>query len=113
MIFDVLGLVMFMWYGALRWIFCASEKWIYTPINLITALVSIIFLTPSVFITDKVFNIFFYCICMFLWFRNSVYTVEDIIDLKHFPTSKQLFYVMLDIIMVIYLTIWIIKYYRN
>lgn len=112
-LFSILGIANFVWYAGLRWIFCASEKWLYNPINMATAMVSIIFLTASVFARDKVFNIFFYCMCMFLWFRNILYTVEDTIDLLHFPKIKQLEYVLIDLMMVLYTTLWIIMYYKE
>lgn len=109
-IYNISGISMFMWYLGFRWNFLSKEPWLFNPINFITAIASIIFLLPTLISPIGSFNKWFFYIAIFLLFRNFYYTIEDIIDLIHFPSNRQLFYIIMDLIMFNYVYLWIDKY---
>jgi len=112
-IFIFSGLIMCTWYALVRWTFCAKETWLFNPINFTTAILSILLLIPSIFQKEVIFNRYGYCLCVFLFIRNVYYTFEDIIDYnKSSNTPKQMFYITLDLFMLFYLFLWILKYYK-
>lgn len=114
-IINYLGLLMFLWYAGFRWTYCVKEPWLYNPINLLTAFFSIFFLVTTLFCPalvvafDFVLKLFF-CLAVFLLFRNFYYTVEDVIDFRHDKTIRQLSYIIIDVMMFIYVLNWIVKY---
>lgn len=117
-IVNYLGLFMFLWYAGFRWNFCSKEPWISNPINLITALLSILFLVPAVFCPSVVnafqfFHQLFFCLAVFLLFRNFYYAVEDVIDYISVRTPRQLTYIVVDVMMFIYMLYWVIQYNRG
>lgn len=110
-IYKQVGYWLFLWYGALRWTWFNDEKifwWAYKPINLATAFLSIIFLTLVLTIPNY-YNKFLCSIAIFLSFRNFYYTIEDIIDFGYNPI-QQVFFIIVDIVMVIYCLMYIKKY---
>ncbi len=111
--YDVTGIILLLWYIGARWIYCAKETWLYNPINFLTAVSSILFLIPAMFIEKETFNKFFYCLSIWVLFRNVTYVIEDVIDYKNNPSYRQGAYVIIDMIMIIYVFLWLIKYYRN
>jgi hypothetical protein len=112
-LYNILGIIMAIWYVGIRWIFCEKEKWLFNPINFTTAIMSIIFIIPTVFIEEKTLNYGSYCVAVFLWMRNLIYMIEDVIDIMSFPTERQLSYVILDILMLAYVSLWIIKFIKG
>lgn len=114
-IYNISGLLMFVWYLGVRWNALKQYEWMYQPINLVTAFTSIIFLVPTLFLELKTLiewkNIF-YCFAIFLLYRNIYYAIEDIIDIPSNP-KKQIFYVAIDLCMAIFAFCWLIKYYRT
>ena len=92
-LFTVLGSSMAVWYWCFRWTLFADNikySWAYTDINLFTAFTSIIFITPTLFKLDKFLSInwqiWIFCMAIFLLGRNIYYTYEDIRD---FPTDPK------------------------
>jgi hypothetical protein len=112
-LYNIIGVSMTIWYVGIRWVFCGKEKWLFNPINFSTALVSIMFVIPTVFIEEKTLNYGVYCVAVFLWIRNLIYTLEDTIDLMNAPTNRQLTYVILDVIMLIYVSLWVIRFIKG
>lgn len=125
-IYNILGAIMLGWYSAIRWTMFANHTtywWAYEPINMITAIASIIFIVPTLFRIKAVHDyldkkhsysyiiggLFFFFLGMFLFYRNIYYTWEDFVDL---PTNyaKQTFYIIVDLMMVGYTGIFIYKY---
>jgi len=113
LVYNITGISMFIWYLGLRWTFCASEHWVYNPINLATALVSIAFIIPTLFKIQYSFKKVFYYVFIFLSFRNFYYSIEDFIDFLHYPSRTQFFYIVIDLIMLLYVVIWGIYYRKN
>jgi hypothetical protein len=128
-LYNILGLIMFTWYTAVRWTLLGNVlgeyimidglevfklKWWFAPINIITALLSIPFLIITLFMIDKSFfgllGNLTYCIAIFLLARNLYYTIEDIIDYKANPTKLQFIFVLLDIAMAVYTLLWMLRY---
>ena len=113
MTYDMLGLLMFVWYAGLRWTLFADQSkypWAYAPINMITAFSSIPFLIWAIFLIDSSFNKYMYALSIFLMFRNIYYTIEDIIDFKSTPSKQQAFFILIDIMMWVFVGWWILKY---
>lgn len=111
-IYNILGLLMLIWYGAIRWTIYTNKikyAWAYAPINLSTAFISIIFIIPSLVMPENTKSKWMLCLGIFLLFRNIYYTIEDIID---YPTNppEQLFNIIMDILMWGYCAFYIIKY---
>jgi len=107
-IYRAIGLLMLIWYGTIRWTMFADKTryaWAYAPINMTTAFLSVVFLIPSLFM-PTINNAYMLGIAIFLLIRNIYYTIEDIID---YPTNPkmQLFFIVLDLLMAIYVTFWI------
>ncbi len=112
-LYNTTGLLMFCWYCGFRWNFCSKEPWLFNPINYTTAIVSLIFIIPTFFITNVTFNKPFLCVSIFLLFRNFYYTIEDVIDYHHFPSIRQMTYVWIDVIMFVYVLLWLVKYHKG
>ncbi len=111
-LYNVTGISMFIWYLGFRWTFLAGEAWLFNPINFVTAIVSIVFLVPTLFTKNVSYLKLFFYLAIFLLFRNFYYTIEDIIDLLNFPSNRQLFYIIIDIIMFTYTYLWIDRYQK-
>lgn len=111
--YNFFGLLMFVWYCAVRYTYCAQESWLFNPINFTTAIVSIIFIIPTLFLHMFTYNRFFIYVSIFLLFRNFYYTAEDLIDYNHFPSGRQFIYVILDICMCLYVFLWGLKYRKE
>lgn len=111
--YDVTGITLLIWYIGLRWIYCSKESWLYNPINFLTAVTSIVFLIPSLFTINAILNKFFYCLSIWVLFRNVTYIIEDYIDYKNQPSQRQGVYVIVDALMIAYTLLWLIKYYRS
>jgi hypothetical protein len=111
--YEVTGVTLIIWYIGLRWIYCSKETWLYNPINFLTAITSILFLIPTLFILNSTMNKVFYCLSIWVLFRNFTYAIEDIIDLKNNHTPRQSIYVALDLVMIAYVILWQVKYYRG
>jgi len=111
--YDVTGAILLLWYIGVRWIYCSKETWLFNPINFLTAISSILFLIPSMFIESYTFNKIFYCVSIWVLFRNITYSIEDIIDFKNNPSYRQGIYVIIDLIMIAYVLLWLVKYYKH
>jgi len=128
-LYKFLGWSLFIWYACLRWTiqtntlgsFVTDEQgitsfvlaWIFAPINLATAFLSIYFINKVLTNFNKAFSIQMFGVALFLSLRNCYYTLEDysyyIID----PSMKQLFFIGIDIAMIIYVMIWAIIYWSR
>lgn len=104
---------MFVWYLGFRWTYLAREAWLFNPINFCTAIVSIIFIVPTLISIKKSYYKLYYYLAIFLLFRNLYYTAEDVIDMIHFPSDRQFIYIIVDLIMSIYASVWMINYYKK
>lgn len=111
--YDVTGVTLIIWYIGLRWIYCSKETWLYNPINFLTAVSSILFLIPTLFTLNSTMSKLFYCLSIWVLFRNFTYAIEDIIDFKNNPSPRQGVYVFIDLVMIAYVILWQIKYFRN
>jgi hypothetical protein len=129
-IFILFGLVMFAWYLSIRWTLLGNElgkyitqmidgkevtifklNWWFAPVNIMTAFCSIVFLTVALFDYEKSFNYeWIYYIAIMLLGRNIWYTFIDIIDYISEPTSQQLMYIIIDIMMAMCAGYWISIY---
>lgn len=122
------GILMLIWYTCLRWTllpnnvlntvninssYTTSLGWAYTPINLFTAFLSFMFLIPALLMPEKTQNKYFYCAAAFLWLRNMYYTLEDLIDLFNYPSWGQAAYVLIDLSMALFVSLWLFKYYKD
>ena len=118
--YNLLGFVMLIWYAAIRWTIYADKAkfpWVYAPINMTTAFLSIVFLIPTLstlgyLLADKTpLFYFYYWLSLFLTFRNMYYTVEDTWDLfKSSANPKvQIIYIAIDIAMMVCAAIWAIR----
>lgn len=102
---------MLCWYGAVRWTIFADPTlwgWVYKPINIITALLSIVFILPTLIMPFSTKGKFFYFLGVFLAFRNMYYTIEDIIDFPLNPPLQAVF-IALDVIMMVYCLMYIVS----
>lgn len=127
-LYKFLGWVLFAWYACLRWTIQSNAlgsfitddqgtlhfvlEWIFAPINLATAFLSIYFIGKILVEFNKAFNPLMALMAFFIAVRNGYYAFEDysyyIID----PNMKQLFFIAIDIAMIIYILIWAIIYWR-
>lgn len=128
-IYNILGISMLVWYSCFRWkllgntigkIIITDEhatlfvlNWWFVPINMLTAFISIYFLARSLFIFSKSFTDNMLIIGMLLLLRNAWYTAEDIRDYITTPNFRQLFFIIIDIIMFIYCALWLYFYSKN
>jgi|GEM_PF-6071045 hypothetical protein len=125
-LYKFLGWILFAWYACLRWTIQSNTlgtfvtdkgvtkfvlEWIFTPINLATAFLSIYFISKVLVKFDKAFNPLMALIAFFLVVRNGYYTLEDYSYYIVEPTMKQSFFLVIDIAMVMYVLIWAIIYW--
>lgn len=110
-IFNTCGFLMFVWYSmGLRYLVCKNEPWLYNPINFLTAFISAFFIIFSFFHYPELdIGALIFYLALFVWGRNAFYIIEDIIDYVNSPSPKQLTYVILDAIMIIYSSICLLK----
>ncbi len=111
-IYSLFGISMAVWYGAIRWTWFADKikyPWAYAPINLVTAMLSIVFVFSTLklpfFDMPKINTHWLIVLAVFLAGRNFYYTLEDISDLiAGYPTNfaKQATFIVIDIIMMVY-----------
>jgi len=88
-------------------------NWWFAPINFLTAVLSAIFLTISLMDFDASFKFrVIFWIAGIICARNIWYTGEDIFDYLSKPSTQQLIYIIIDVIMVINTAIWI-NIYRS
>lgn len=123
-IYKIFGMVLYAWYIGMRWTSLGNDfaiisnnkitlEWWQAQINYHTALLSLFFLTVTIFDFNYSFKYrFFYWAAIIVFWRNSWYTVEDIIDYINFPSIKQFIYILLDITMAVFARIWIF-YFRS
>lgn len=118
-----LGFVMVIWYTiGYRWTIQGNElgkmvaggfvlNWWFAPINMITAFLSAYFVLRAFFFTSASFTQNMMYLASFLFLRNCYYAVEDIIDyLKKEHTSKQLSFIAIDLIMALFVALWILRF---
>ena len=125
-LYALLGWSLFFWYACLRWTiqtnalgtFVTKEgvtsfilAWIFTPINMATAFLSVYFISKILVEFDKSFNPKMALIAFFLTWRNGYYTLEDYRDYIIEPTALQLLFIGIDIAMIAYVLIWAIIYW--
>lgn len=109
--YKIVGYFMLCWYGAVRWTIFADSSvwdWAYKPINLITALSSIVFIIPTLLMPFSTKSKFIYFLGIFLAFRNMYYTIEDIIDFPSNPPLQAVF-ILLDVVMLVYCLMFIMS----
>lgn len=112
-VYYVLGFLMFIWYGAIRWTMFQDETvywWAYKPMNLATAFLSIYFICATLFIPKTTLSKYLLISAIFLAFRNFYYAVEDLIDL-HINVPQQLFFIAVDLAMLAYSTLYLYLFY--
>lgn len=116
---SMLGIFLFIWYSCWRWLWYADAikyAWAYKPINMFTAITSAIWLSLSVFFENKTLKEYMWwyaAIYIFLLLRNIWYTIEDVLDfLLSSPTKEYAFFILVDILMALYVFIWLTKFYR-
>ncbi len=128
-LYKFLGLCLFTWYACIRWSnqgntlgsFVTDEHgvttfvlaWIFAPINLATAFITTWFIGKIIVEFNKAFNPFMGLMAFFLFWRNCYYTLSDYKDYIITPSSEQLFFIGLDIAMVVYVFIWAIIYWSK
>lgn len=131
-LYYILGLIMCIWYTiGYRWTIQGNElgrwitetdaegnvisngfmlNWWFAPINMITAFLSAYFVLRALFFTGASFTQNMMYLAMFLFLRNGYYAVEDIIDyLKKDHSQKQLSFIAIDLIMAVFVALWIFK----
>lgn len=118
-IYDISGLLMFAWYIGYRWTSLGNEvgkfinngftlNWWYAPINILTGLTSLVFVTIALFDFNYSFKLrWMYWIAFLIAGRNVWYAVLDIFDYINNPCFKQACYIILDIAMLLFALIWI------
>jgi uncharacterized membrane protein len=116
----IIGTILFMWYSCIRWTVLDGEKykWVNKPINIITALIAILFLLATLFTDKHTNNVYFVWMAIFLLVRNVYYGFTDMIDLKHAiddlkPITEIVtlaFFVVLDILMSVYVSVWLFEH---
>lgn len=119
--FQLLSAILLIWYGCLRWWWFtyAGKKyperdynWANAPINMTTAVTSIVFLSGVLFAFNQTTNAWFEvfkCIAGFLLMRNIWYTIEDVYAYKkqEWNTQKeQAIFVLFDIAMALDTLFW-------
>jgi uncharacterized membrane protein len=110
---------MFIWYVGLRWSSLGNElgkitngafklNWWFAPINFVTAILSVVFLTIALRDFDYALKIrWLSWIAAFLCARNIWYILEDVIDYYNYPSQKQMIFILIDVAMVINTMIWL------
>ncbi len=118
-IYNITGLIAFSWYIGYRWTSLGNIlgkiingnillNWWFAPINFITAITSLVFVTIALFDFDYSFKIrAMYWIAALLLGRNIWYAVIDIVDYINDPSINQFSYIILDVVMVVFTWIWI------
>ena len=117
-VYYTLGWFLLLWYTDIRWTLLGNTieaitnmgfklNWWFAPINIITALASIVFLIPTLFlynqiITTKKLFLGLTILCIFLILRNFWYMCEDIMDYRNKPSELQFMYIVIDFFMIIY-----------
>lgn len=125
-LYNLLGLSMFIWYTCLRWTIQTNTlgsfildsdgkwnfvlNWIFTPINMATAFLSIYFISNILVEFNKSFNPLMGLIAFFITWRNCYYTLEDYRDYIINPSTLQFIFIIIDIAMIIYVLIWALSY---
>lgn len=122
-IYYALGLIMAIWYTVgYRWTMQGNQlgfwkdggfmlNWWFAPFNMTTAFLSAYFVLRAVFFTELSFTQNMAYIALFLFLRNGYYAVEDIIDyLKQDHSTKQLGFIAIDLIMALFVALWILKF---
>jgi hypothetical protein len=128
-LYKFLGLCLFAWYACIRWTnqgntlgtFVTDEhgiksfvlSWIFAPINLATAFITTWFIAKVIVEFNKSFNPYMGLIAFFLFCRNVYYALEDYRDYLINPTTEQLFFIGLDLAMVLYVIVWAIIYWSQ
>lgn len=116
------GSIMCVWYVAgYRWTMQGNQlgKWIdggfmlnwwFAPINMLTAFLSAYFLLRACFFTSQSFTQNMLYAAAFLLIRNGYYAIEDIMDYFHSPSKKQIAFIAIDIMMALFVMLWIVKF---
>lgn len=123
----VLGFGLFIWYALTRWsnqgttlgTFVTDEfgitsfvlTWIFAPINLATAFLTIYFVSKIIAEFNKAFNPTMGLIAFFLFWRNFYYTLEDYAEYRIHPSAEQLLFIGIDIAMMVYIIVWALIYW--
>jgi hypothetical protein len=126
-LYKFLGFALFAWYALTRWsnqgntlgYFVTDEHgitsfvlaWIFAPINLATAFLTIYFVSKILVEFDKAFNPIMGLAAFFLFWRNFYYTLEDYSEYRLHPSSEQLLFIGIDIAMMVYVVIWAIFFW--
>lgn len=129
-------LFLWYWYSCFRWTWLEKDKWLYTPINMTTAFLSIFILTITVsfyyspVLQARIFlllqipsiNYVIFLLCslvMWLAFRNAYYTGEDVVDLRTMILAylqhqislnaliQQFLFVIIDLLMLSWCVVWL------
>ena len=130
-----LGLIMCVWYVAgYRWTLQGNElgnwvikndptgkmigngfmlNWWFAPMNMITAFLSAYFIVRAFFFVDQSFTQNMEYIAAFLFVRNCYYAIEDITDYLSNPSKKQLSFIAIDLVMALFVALWILKLKGN
>jgi hypothetical protein len=85
-------------------------NWWFAPINMITAFLSAYFVLRAFFFTEQSFTQNMMYIAAFLLLRNCYYAIEDIVDYLHYPSRKQLAFVAIDLVMALFVALWVLKF---
>lgn len=123
-VYNLLGISMLIWYSCLRWTMFKDPvkyAWAYAHINIFTGYMSFLFIIPTLcfplFTGDsyKIYTHFILFLGIFLFIRNTYYTYEDIMDYISLidDRKQQLFFIVIDLCMVVYTLLWYIKYGVN
>ncbi len=126
-LFKFLGYGLFGWYALIRWsnqgttlgTFVTDEHgvtsfvlaWIFAPINLATAFLTIYFVSKIIAEFNKAFNPVMGLVAFFLFWRNFYYTLEDYAEYRLHPTPEQLLFIGIDVAMMVYVLIWVLIYW--
>lgn len=84
-LYKMLGVLMLFWYSCYRWTLLGDTnkyEWATFLINRMTALLSIAFIVPVLYDSQKFATPVFACLAIFLIYRNVYYTYEDILDFR-------------------------------
>ena len=85
-------------------------NWWFAPYNMATAFLSTYFIVRALFFLDKSFTESMMYIATFLFIRNLYYAFEDITDYISNPGKKQGVFVLIDLIMALFVALWILKF---
>lgn len=127
-LFRFAGFGLFAWYALIRWssqgttlgTFVTNEHgvtsftlaWIFAPINLVTAFLTVYFVSKIIVEFDKAFNPAMGLIAFFLFWRNVYYALEDYSSYIINPSEEQLLFIAIDIAMMVYAVVWAVIYWR-